>query len=109
MAENKPSTKKPGRPKGAAPLTPEQKVARALNNLQTGLDNACKWVHDGQSSLAVRARRAAKRGIPRETVDAAVTAVEAALTDLKNVVNTAYAPRANGGTTKPASRVVLTK
>ena len=82
---------KPAKPDNANAKDPQ---ARALGNLQYILDRACNFIHDGQSSFAVRARRAAKRGVPKATVTKGLTALESAVSDARAAVERAYTPEA---------------
>lgn len=62
----------------------------AKARLQVGLDRAVYYIHDGPSSFSVRARRAAKRGIPRETAEKGLQVIAEALRDATAEVNRAY-------------------
>lgn len=93
----------PGRPaKGAAPKDPK---AAALANLQYTLDRANNFIHDGTASVAVRMRRAARAGVPREVAEKALATMRDAVADCEAAMTHAYAEP-----TKPAvvkSRVSL--
>lgn len=90
---------RPGLPKNAT------KAEKSLANLQYVLDRTCNFIHDGASSYAVRARRAAKNDVPKATVLKGLVAIEQALADCRAAVDRAYA--APEKKEAPKSRVAL--
>lgn len=76
-------------PKDSADARSPQEVAVA--NLQYSMDRACVFLMDGNNSVASRAARAARAGVPRATVDKALSALEAALQDCQEAIQRAYA------------------
>jgi len=68
-------------------------ITKAKGNLQYAFDRAVGFINDnGPSSMAGRIAQAAKRGIPRATVEPLLRAVEDALEDCRAAMDRAYAP-----------------
>jgi hypothetical protein len=93
---------KAGKPKMQ---TPSDKTEAAKVRLQYVLDRAINLIHDGSSSYAVRARRAAKRGVPKATALKGLDAMRETLEDAREAIERAYEPA--GKREKTASRVSL--
>lgn len=107
---------KPAQPaqvaKGGKPAKPDvpkgDKRAASVANLQYVLDRACNMIHDSKTaSYAVRARRAAKNGVPRATIDKGLEALAGALADARAEVEKAYSAPEPKTAQKPVSRVSL--
>lgn len=80
-------------PKDSADARSPQEIA--LGNLQYAMDRACGFIADGNNSVAARAARCARAGVPRATVDKALEAMDAALADAREAAQRAYdAPQA---------------
>lgn len=83
-----------------------QKTEDAKQRLQATLDRACGAVHDSPtSSVARRIVQAAKHGVPRETAEAAIAALDGAVADLRTTTEQAYVAGSNR--TSRVSRVTL--
>lgn len=67
-----------------------EKEADTMNKLQVRVDRACNYIHDGRSSYAKAAVRAAKLGIDRKTVEAGAKAMRDAVDDLDAAIEQAY-------------------
>lgn len=93
------------RGKPAAPKSKDPKQ-QAVFNLQYAVDRACNFIHDGGSSYARRAKAAAAKEIPKETVLKGFVALEAALADCRKAIERAYSPDEKRAPTH-ASRVQL--
>lgn len=100
MAQNMPQQTTPQ--KTAPPITNVTAVGRpalpkggdktevALKRLQYTVDRACNFIHDGGSSYANRARKAARAGVPKERALKGVEAMRAALIDAEKAIERAY-------------------
>lgn len=78
----------------------------AVADLQYALDRANNFVMDGGASMAARAARCARAGVPRSLVNKAIEALESAVADLREAVDRAYSePEAKAA---PVRRVDLT-
>lgn len=84
---------------------PKDRTEAATARLQYTLDRACNFIHDGGSSYARRARRAAKAGVPKVTVLKGLDAITEAISDARDVIERAYGPKA--APEKRQSRVSL--
>lgn len=101
--ESKPSQAgKPGKPNLPKNAT---RAEKATANLQYVVDRTANMIHDGSSSYAIRARRAAKAGVQKATVLKGFGAMEAALADCRAAIERAYAPEQKREA--PKSRVAL--
>lgn len=78
--------------KKGRPRKPREKdpTKRTLTALQYALDRANNYIADGRQSYARYAKFAAKRGIPIETVEKGIVAIEACVKDLRTSVVAAY-------------------
>lgn len=80
---------------------------RALKGLQTATDKTTTALADGGSSLAKKAVRAARAGVPQRTVNLAISTVSEAMQDLREAVERAYAAPAERKPAERKSRVDL--
>lgn len=94
----------PGRPPKADSPAPD---VRAKQNLQYALDRACAFIGDHPTtSYVARAGRAARVGIPVETVTVGLDAMQQAITEAREAIAAVYAaPKARKATL--VSRVEL--
>lgn len=92
----------PGRP----PKSESNPAESALATLQSRLDRACALINDGPTtSIAAAIARCARAGVPRATVDKALGAVRATVSDLTEATERAY--QAPAKREAPKSRVSL--
>lgn len=77
----------------------------AVAKLQYSVDLACRTIHDGSSSYAIRVRRAAKRGVEKNVALKGLGAMEEAISDAREAIERAYSPAEKREA--PKSRVAL--
>jgi len=84
----------PGRPKNSEVDLPARR-ANILEALEDQTNRTCGLIHDHSSrSVAAFIARAAKNGVPQESLAPVIAGLEAAMTDLRAAYARAYSPDA---------------